>query len=238
MIKRDFYGYIVDDTEDGGDSANRSGLWKLFKGHDSPLKDPAFWLEDFVLPNGICVRHPNQAPWNNPKNFSRDQLIPLCAGLWKVKRHDLVRSILWSHIKRGFFCQNIERDEPGSKKYPWPHNYLNDKGKYEKKLFDFADPLLPHDIFFLIMCAKLYVLYPLWIICAPFFVLSLFIHGLSDTNDEGQVIAQCKVYGNWAVRLYKYWRPDFKRRLLVYWQARRNQEEIAHLIINDLEKIK
>lgn len=238
MIKRDENGYIVDDTLDGGDSANRCGLWKLFKGHDLPLKDPAFWLEDFVLSGGICVRHPKQFPWNNPKNFSRDQLIPLCAGLWRVKRYDLVRSIFWSHAKRLFFCQNIERDKPGTKKYPWPHKYVNDKGQNEKSNFNFADPLLPHDVFFLIMCSKLYILYPLWIIAAPMFVIALLIHCISDTNDEGQIISQCKVHGSWAVNLYKKWRPDYKERLNTYWIARRNQGEIANLIINDLESTK
>lgn len=38
------------------------------------------------------VRHPNQQPWNDPKNFSRDQLICLASGLYRSNQSKVVRS--------------------------------------------------------------------------------------------------------------------------------------------------
>lgn len=119
-IKIDENFLIVDSGGDAGDSANRSGLFAMCTDFYMPLD------MFFTKNSGELVRHPTQSPWDNPKNFSRDQLIPLVAGLWKREMYSLASSVFWAHARRGFFCQNTERDVPGSKKYPWPHLFFKD----------------------------------------------------------------------------------------------------------------
>lgn len=239
-MHRDQYQILVDETGDGGDSAHRCGLWKLFKGKDDPYPTPSFFLEIFVdEKSGLCVRHPMEYPWNNPWNFTKDQLKPLVAGLHKVKRQDLIRSIFWSHVKRFFFCQNFQRDYPGTWKYPWPHKMqggdIKDNGKW--RMFDFADPLLPNDIWFMIKASNIKLLYPLGIFGIPFFIISLFIFcKLNKGNDEGQTISECAVNGDWAIKLYTIFRKDWNKRLYSYWGSR-NQTPMANLIVTKINEI-
>lgn len=120
MIFRDKYGFPVDQTGDGGDSSCWAGLLALF-GEDENLFPYVNW--DF---GNVTQRHPFQPPWNSKDNFSRDQLIRLLAGLWRRGNYGIVRKLFWAHFRRGFFCQNIERDWPGSIKYPWPHEFYKD----------------------------------------------------------------------------------------------------------------
>lgn len=230
MIKRDLNGFIVDDTMDGGDSANRAGLMVLF--------GEKIFLSDYLLFNSKheldspCTRHPYQRPWNNPKNFSRDQLIPFVAGLWRQNRQDLVRKIFYAHIKRFFFCQNFERDWPGTTKYPWPHKV---DGKW--RMFDFADPLLPDHIWHLILCGKIWPLYWFGIIGYPWLILSIMINAMGSSNDQGQIISQCVVAGRPFVRFYKWRTVDWKKRLATYWYFSRNQREIEIAIRTGIENI-
>lgn len=224
MIKRDKYGYIVDTTyEDGGDSANRAGLTSLFGFYNPPLTN--------YVKDGICVRHPHQVPWNNPKNFTHDQLIPLVAGLWKQKHYQTVRHIMWKHIMRFGFCQNFERDYIGSKKYPWPHSFINDRGVYEKRHFDFADPLRPDSFWHLVLCGRAWYFYWFAPIGYAWLLLSIFIYCWTNRDDdEGQIISQCVVAGKPFVYIYKKLRTNVWDRLYQYWHVRRDQREIADLV--------
>jgi hypothetical protein len=220
----DELGLILDSRGDGGDSANRNGLVSTFEpGQCLPLLK--------FVNKGICVRHPTQAPWNNPKNFARDQLIPLVSGLAGKHQHDTVKAIFWAHARRLFFCQNFERDEPGSTKYPWPHTFVNDKKETETRAFDFADFLFPGDVWHLIKCAKIYWLYWFALVGLPWFMADLYLHCQFNTDDdEGQIIAKCKVQGQWALRLYAKWRVNWDRKLWDYWKVRRDQIEIYQLL--------
>lgn len=116
--------YFVDKTGDGGDSARSSGVFSCLKPPGVP-GDPkiANYHRGYKF-----VRHPYQETWNNPNNFTRDQLICLIAGLASYSRGyiNLLRGGFWAHAKRCFFCQNIERDKRGSRKHLWPHEFYRD----------------------------------------------------------------------------------------------------------------
>ena len=76
MIYRDSSGFLVKgELKDGGDTAVREGLMAVFTGQPGNLLQ-------LVNDQGLCVRHPNQKPWNNPNNFTKDQLKCLVAGLY------------------------------------------------------------------------------------------------------------------------------------------------------------
>lgn len=223
-MNTDNLGLILDKNGDGGDSANRCGLVSTF------MPITCIDLLKFEK-NGICVRHPNQTPWNNPKNFSRDQLIPLMSGLSEKHQYETARRIFWAHARRFFFCQNFERDVPGSTKYPWPHTFVNDKGEKETRLFDFADPLFPGDIWHMIKCARIYWLYWFAILGLPWFMIELKTFcRWNPGDDEGQMTCKCKKQGEWALRLYAKWRDNWDRKLWDYWKVRRDQIEIYQVL--------
>ncbi|MBC7371257.1 MAG: hypothetical protein H7326_06820 [Bdellovibrionaceae bacterium] len=226
MLLRDQKGYLLDNhAGDGGDSANRAGLSELFGLAAEPLADYEIGL------TGKLVRHPSQFPWNNPKNFTRDQLIPFAAGLWQSHQTALARRIFWSRARRLFFSQSTERDIPGSKKFPWPHQFINDGGQLETRRFDFADPLMPDAIWHLILCARLKPLYWFGLIGAPWLFLSVVGHCLlSKSDDEGQIIAQAVVGGRGFIKLYKKLKPDWQDSLERYWCGWRNMPEMAQAI--------
>lgn len=225
MIFRDGLGCVVDSTGDAGDSANRAGLLAIC-GNPEHL-----WF--YMTKEGLCTRHPTQYPWNNPWNFSRDQLLPFTAGLKSQGNHDLAKQILKDHAKRLFLCQNFQRDVPGSWKFPWPHSFINDKGEHENRTFDFADPLFPDHIWHLILCAELRTFYWFAIIGIPWFVVSLwyFCH-FNTSDDEGQILSQCQVQGKWAVNLYQILRTGYWGKLKSYWVDRRQMPEMVRFLIN------
>ena len=219
MISTDRYG-IVDNNGDCGDSANRSSLWVQFENAS------AFDLSEFVF-DGICVRHPVQIPWNNYKNFSRDQLIPLVSGLAVQGKYYLIEDIFFRTAARLFFAQNIERDYPGSVKLPWPHEFWNDKGMPEKRAFDFADPIFPDVIWHMVLCGRIWPMYWFAPLGFMWFILSLVVYcRWNDGDDDGQIISQCAAHGKWALRAYRFLRPRWEQRLWAYWRIRRNQIEI------------
>lgn len=223
-------GYFVDETLDGGDSAVRAGISSGFgKEFESRV-----W--HYVNDKGICVRHPTQMPWQNPNNFSRDQLICLCLGLWSEGRFTALNAIFWSHFKRAFFCQNIDRDHPGTTKYPFPHQFMYN-GKLIKRSFDFRDPLLPHDIWYLIKAAEIKWLYPFAIIGIPSFIISLIIHCKGKHNEDNQILSQCMVNGAWAVSLFKHLKPNWRDKVTKYWETDRREPYFSRIIISKIEKI-
>lgn len=241
MLRRDERGFIMDQTGDGGDSANRAGLLALLGSDREKL-----WM--YEVEKGLAARHPSQAPWNNPWNFTRDQLVPYMAGLWRQGEGDTfmttsfcthaAKRIFWRHARRGFLAQNWERDYPGTTKYPWPHEY-DDKtdGAHYSKWFDGPDLLPPGDVWHLILCARIWPLYWFGLIGYPWLVLDIVAHGLTNkSNDEGQIIARCIVAGKWFVRIYKKVKPDWAEALEEYWTVRRNMSEMKDMIVTALTR--
>ena len=131
-LARDDQGIICqlqdDKSLDGGDSAHRTGVAAFCNSA----------LDNALLPRfesgGVMVPHPTQAPWNNWKNCSRDQLKGYVAGCWRVGRLDINQRLLQAHAARipPFTCQNTEEDAPGTTKIP-----------------PIGDILLPDDVMFL-----------------------------------------------------------------------------------------
>ena len=62
--------------------------------------------------DGKLVRHPYQATWNDPRNFSRDQLVPCLSGLSAINYTYTIREIFYSHMLRFGFCQNGDLINP------------------------------------------------------------------------------------------------------------------------------
>lgn len=218
MIFLDNWGFPVDETGDGGDSARAMGILKLFAGHTPDLGK----VLNYARGAGELVRHPTQVPWNNPKNFTRDQLMCLAPAMSVTS---FAKRILLATLKRGGFAQNFERDWPGTTKYPWPHKV---DGKW--RLFDFADPIMPHHLGHLAACAGYRKLSMLgW----PLLALSCIFNSTSIDNEQNQLQCMIKIVGPWAIKLYKKYNTNWVIQTKYYWD-RRNQSEIADAIINNL----
>lgn len=240
MIFKDSRGYLVAESLDSGDSAVRAGLESIFTGHPGKILD-------YVLANGNCVRSPWQVPWNNPNNFTKDQLKCLVAGLVAIGRHDICELILQAHEARGYFCQNIERDAVGSIKLKRPHAFYKDSkpdtttaamkfiwSKFafepdhekldlsqiiETKMFDSADLMLPNDWEFLMVAAKRKEpgVFGLW-----FHMQSIKTHAKSAHNEENQMFAECYVLG--TIQTYIETNSQFDKRGAKYWSDRNEIE--------------
>lgn len=149
----DELGLIVDKTGDGGDSCNFTCCGILLGLYDSKPTVRSNAIQYFWN-NGYPVRHPTQNPWNNPKNFTRDQAIPL---MWVLAEHRIKKFL----SDNPWFFPNFERDSVGSAKCPWPHRFYKDSrpspqnfpalgkvqvppgAELEFKWFDYADPMTP-----------------------------------------------------------------------------------------------
>lgn len=128
MIYLDDSGYPLSEGLDGGDSAVRAGILVM--------TNPEVSLSLIPYENkGMLTRHPEQFPWNNPNNFTRDQLMPMLAGLYARSQagyfisgyyKDLLKRVFKTHAKRLFFSQSIDRDKPGSTKILYPHDFYKD----------------------------------------------------------------------------------------------------------------
>lgn len=231
MITFDALGCILDNSSrDGGDSARANGVMALFD------KENTWSLGMFVTPEGFGVRHPTMAPWNNPGNFTRDQVICLVAGMYGQDMDYLAYRVYLTHKKRFFFAQNIDRDYPViSRKYPWPHHYqelIGDKQVEDFSWFDYRDPIWsPDDIFHLATCAQIDLgrhLRPLsdWLLKKKIDSFSR----SSVATEPNQLICKVKVAGPEVVSYFKQKVDNWKPRVDYYWKGWRNQEEIAEAI--------
>lgn len=220
MIRYDDLGFPVEARMDGGDSAVRMGILALC-GKDKDTDK----VEAYEIQPGMLVRHPTQFPWNNPKNYSRDQLMCFLAGVDKLELRDLAKRIFWSRAMSLFFAQNTERDIPGSTKYPWPHIFIRmEDGQTECRNFDFADPLMPNNIWAMIKAARIYWLYWFAIIGIPFYIITLIGHSIGNHYEENQLICESAINGKWALKLYKLINKNWKKVSLKYWTDRDETE--------------
>ncbi len=244
---RDQFGYLVDESADGGDSAHFAGLAALFGMGETKN------LLDYEVAPGILVRHPIQSPWNNPKNYTIDQLAPFVAGCKIAGYTKLVRRVFWAHVKRFFFAQNFERDKPGSKKYLWPHEFYKDsnpdtttrvrgfnprlnsrKARIESRILDFADPMGLSDVWHLILCAEMKWLYWFGLIGYPALAISVFFAGLSRSNDTGRILAKAKIGGRFFIWLFKKTKTGWKDSLESSWVRDRHMPNLANAIVTGL----
>ena len=130
MIFRSDEGYLCDRTKDQMDSAVRASIITLFAYVGNQER-----IETYVK-NGLMMRSPAQPKASNPWNCTRDQMIPLFAALHKINRQDLAKEVFKKVLKRFCFAQNIERDWPGSLKFPWPQVVTENGVNYEFRYFN------------------------------------------------------------------------------------------------------
>lgn len=233
MIHRGSDGFPVDQYGDGGDSAMRAGILNLFTDRNEYLyyyecKGNLGWLK----------RHPNQHIWDMPLNFSRDQLICLMAGIRYFNELATAKRVFWKHARRLFFCQNICRDIYGSWKKPWPHWIRKDGERVLEKpqfrWFDFADPLAPHHIWHLIICAQIKWLYWFAPIGWLFLIGAIIFNSKELDAEQNQLQCMVKRAGPFFVKAYKFFNPRWQDQTIYYWETRRNQKEFGQAIINNL----
>ena len=131
----DKYGLIVQADGNGGDTAQRTGLfWSAVYLLEYGNRSLEFWTAnhyDFIsdyryleIDHGILRRHPDRAPdagqpgvrdfayWNNPSVFSRDQWVSLCIALGFYEMTAELQRLFTAHRKRWFFHQNYDLTGP------------------------------------------------------------------------------------------------------------------------------
>lgn len=187
------------------DSAHLAGIMNWL-GH---AKAPAPYLYfDYTNPvrcpdnddSGLCP--------NNPKNFTRDQMICLVAGLAKV-HSGLVRTILLNVLSNGNRAPNTEKDKPGSTK-KWP---------------DGPDYLDPSHIGYLKICAGQEPSRLARIIM----IARIYINGwFTSLKEPNNIIVMSWYYG--YIDLLKKRNPKLKQAIYDYWAGWRDEKEIADLI--------
>lgn len=221
MLVRDTLGIVVQHSiyepgyADSGDSSRSEGILALC---DS--KEDVGLLEKFEVRPGILSRHPIDY---DPNSFTRDQLLPLMAGFWRVKRFDIARRVFWSHAQRFFLCQNTHELD-GKKKEWWNRDILS-----------------PGNVAHLILCSRLWYLYffiPIgWIWMFGELIWTTKVRPWSEQN---QFISMMFVAGKYWLKIYTKLHPDWKKGIRIYWSEGkgfwRNQPEIGELLISSVEK--
>ena len=210
-------GEILDQTGDGGDSCNFTCTREFFTG--------SFGHWDLFIGCGGPVRHPADKPWDNPKNFTIDQAVPLIA----VAHPGWVKYFYFP--KHWLFAPNTERDQPGSKKMKWPHSFFKDslltKGDVamidtttmpmkfnwkrfrfenvlysnfdhtiETKLFDNADLVQPDFFGMMVLRGQIKWLYPVLPFCYLWCAMSILSHCfIYARSKEGNDFKQLFIMG-------------------------------------------
>lgn len=182
---------------DGGDSAHRTGVLS-FCNSEMDINN----LGLFIDGNGLMTRHPNQYPWNNPNNSSRDQLTGYIAGCWRAERFEIVKSLLRAHEERDptFTCQNFENDEPGTTKNP-----------------PIGDLLAPHNVMYFRICAGDFK--ASLDIVSQLILYTAIVTASKDIDKElnqlllhsivcGQLDIFLEAHKNYVERLHYYWSGD------------------------------
>jgi hypothetical protein len=146
------------------------------------------------------------------------------AGLHAILAVRPARRILWATIKRLGFAQNIERDYPGTTKYPWPHEYYDrtEGNKYYSKWFDAPDILTPNIIGMMILASRARWLYWFLPLAYAWHWLAMLGSKYSKHYEENQMLAECFVYGTLA--RYARIKPRWERVSLKYWAERKEVE--------------
>jgi hypothetical protein len=114
-IHFDSAGFITQRDDDGGDSAQREGMyWLAVRVRETILHDP--WPHQRTLSfeqvmqalevdrSGTFRRHPTH--WNDPKDLSRDQTVPLVAAMGVNNDKERLERFYRELRRRNWFAQN------------------------------------------------------------------------------------------------------------------------------------
>ena len=170
-------------------------------------------LSKYIVLNDQGVRHPTEFPANNPKNFSRDQLLCLLAGLYKQGRIDICIKLHDAAKARGWWAQNIEDDVPGSTKR-------------------FADWLAFGNRLVLAKAAGKRGN----ILGYPWLVLAILFNAIfTPIKESNQLLGQLFIMGPRWMKFYKLVTPKWQQALRDYWSGWRGEPELAEMLINKLD---
>lgn len=217
--QRDGDGIVVStEGSDGGDSSHRTGFLAFCGSRADADLLPMFEKEP-----GKGVRHPKQGPpafndrwWNDPDNFTRDQLVAYAAGCWRSGRTDIVRRLLSKVVERGFRAQNIHKDAPD---VPSPSG---------------PDIIGPHVLMYLNVCAGLP--FAAWDpLGQAILQLDIEFAQTQPVNDYeiNQLALQAIVCGR--LDYFVTWIPDYKERFDYYWSVRRPMSQVSDLICSVID---
>ena len=211
MILRDEMGIICqhdiynNHALDEGDSCNRTALLSLFGStFDTCL------LHHFHIGSGTLVRHPKPKKIPNdlrehddPRGFSRDQLIPYVAALSKSEHYPkTLKSIFAKRMGRCFLEQNFD------------------------VLFS------PVTLAFLIKACRIYWFYFFLPIGYLFLILDIvWFTKIKPYDEQNQFISVLEIMG--MKSMYKKLHPDWKKATMNYWDSWRDQKEIGEKIIEN-----
>lgn len=113
----DSYDFITQRGGDGGDSAQRLGMYALgwaikhaARPDDEVHTDLRYKLEQLELPSGEWVRHPNHAMWyGQPGTMSRDNFLPLMVLMGLLGATDTLKRVFINlFVKRLGFMWNTK----------------------------------------------------------------------------------------------------------------------------------
>lgn len=230
-------GYIVDRSSgDGGDTLNREGQYAVLTGkfNKGPIS---------LKIGGQFVRNPNQVPWNNPKNVSRDQLTPIICALHIDNQGGMMGGLFTWELRGKFFAPNTERDYPGSTKYPYPHTFINDRGVKETRNFDSPDIMsTPLSYLIATMNGEKKPIYKAlaWtsLLLSVFYKCVVTTRLNPDRADDWQMLCLCLAIDPRLVRLYKKLHSKgYEYSIKAYWLGWRNEPGFADLWRKKLESI-
>lgn len=219
MLYRDSKNIILQtpiDANSGGDSARTTGMLALF---DSPVDQ--FILAEFEKPenSGLLTRHPD---YYDDSCFTRDQLTCFAGGLWRAGKWSkaillLAKRVFYSHLKRGFWCQN----------------YRTQFTKVNKGFFG-RDPMSPSDIGHLIIAAQIWWAYPFLFLSYPFLILDIIYHAkVAPREEPNQLIAKCTTHN--MLWLWVWLHPNWEWSINDYWNGWRNMPEVSQKIIEGIK---
>jgi hypothetical protein len=107
----DSYGLLVQRDGDGGDTAQRMGMWGI---GNSQVHRDVFWngIKTLEIEPGVWVRHPYQPPYCMPEDFSRDQQTPNVIAMGLQKMYEPLTRMFRQHVKRFGKYQNKDWASP------------------------------------------------------------------------------------------------------------------------------
>lgn len=111
----DKLGLIVQRDGDSGDTAQRVGMWGVAVAINQDYVK-IFQFEQMmehieIEESGIFWRSPTP-PYNTPNDFSRDQQTSIACALGFTKQTEILKRMMWQHVKRLGKYQNIDFASP------------------------------------------------------------------------------------------------------------------------------
>jgi len=210
----DSYGFPRDTgASDFGDSSRLAGLLAMI---DHPQQiDVSLYVKE-----GVVTRHPYEPCTNNPNNITRDQVLPLCAGLKAQGGHSVIRDILNNTIRNGWQLPNTDHWCVGEiKKFP-----------------DFPDILSPSAKLALELGARNKVSIFLLVFGYLWLFLDIIFSAFSKKLEINQLLATIYLINPKMFKVFKLINKIYTLQLKNYWEGWRNEPQFCKNIIFWIEK--